>query len=195
MRWFIFKVMGCEPCKSKLKNVIPETHKDMSLCHLQQLCRFIILSLSLFSVRRMNSFDCEFVTRFHEASSDFFRLCLMTRRDVALVFWISLKKLTWIFFSYDMNVLKDHVDWDNVYIFVFLGHNSNKLTAKWNPVGTKGLDERGFLWPSVGKCCLQRWTELSGRWLDAKEVRERKMFRGFDINTLVSILCKFFTSF
>lgn len=25
------------------------------------------------------------------------------------------------------------------------GHNSNKPTAKWNPVSAKGLDERGFL--------------------------------------------------
>lgn len=30
--------------------------------------------------------------------------------------------------------------------FSFTGHNSNKPTAKWNPVTAKGLDERGFLW-------------------------------------------------
>lgn len=31
----------------------------------------------------------------------------------------------------------------------FSGHNSNKPTAKWNPVTAKGLDERGFLWASM----------------------------------------------
>lgn len=33
-----------------------------------------------------------------------------------------------------------------IYFSFFLtGHNSNKPTAKWNPVSAKGLDERGFL--------------------------------------------------
>lgn len=32
-----------------------------------------------------------------------------------------------------------------LFFFSFTGHNSNKPTAKWNPVTAKGLDERGFL--------------------------------------------------
>lgn len=39
--------------------------------------------------------------------------------------------------------------WVHLYCFIFstkTGHNSNKPTAKWNPVTAKGLDERGYLW-------------------------------------------------
>lgn len=44
----------------------------------------------------------------------------------------------------------------------FSGHNSNKPTAKWNPVTAKGLDERGFLWASPGETELgtQRGEDL-----------------------------------
>lgn len=48
---------------------------------------------------------------------------------------------------------------------VLTGHNSNKPTAKWNPVSAKGLDERGFLWVFLGKAFF-----LSDGWTGVKMV-------------------------